>query len=162
MNGKKISVILGVVFITVGLAYWYYSNQLKKLFSYSWDIKNLKFTRVGNGKVEMDIVAQLTNPSEIKLEVSGLFIKIYVSNQLVGTVTDVNPFVVESQGQYDLPMHISFNAKDFIGNWVALLKDLRNTKDLPLKFEGYATVKYGIKTKIPFTYNTTIKEYLSS
>lgn len=154
---------LGTIAIIGVIGWKYYSNQISKLFSYSWSINSVKVTTLGGGKLGLAINAKLTNPSEIKAEISNMFIKIYLGGVFLGTVTDIKPFIVEPQGSYDLPLNIDFTLSNLSGNWVDLARKFREKKDLPLVFEGYASVKYKFaKAKVPFTYETTVKDYFLS
>jgi LEA14-like dessication related protein len=148
----------------IGVITWrYYSTQIGKLFQYSWSINSIKLTTIGGGKLGLAINAKLTNPSEIKATISNMFIKIYLGGVFVGTVTDIDSFTIEPQGSYDLPLNIDFLLSNLSGNWVDLARKLREKKDLPLVFDGYATVQYKIaKVKAPFRYETTVKDYLFS
>lgn len=154
---------LGTIAI-IGVVIWkYYATQINKLFNYSWSINSVKLTNIGGGKLGLDVNAKLTNPSEIKANISNMFIKIYLGKVFIGTVTDIEDFTIEPQGSYNLPLKIDFTLSNLSGNWVDLARQFREKKDLPLAFIGYATVQYKIaKVKVPFTYETTIKDYFLS
>ena len=154
---------LGTIAIIGVIGWKYYSSQISKLFAYSWSVNSIKLTTIGGGKLGLNINAKLTNPSEIKATISNMFIKIYLGDVFVGTVTDIDSFTIEPKGSYDLPLNLNFLLSNLSGNWVDLARMLREKKDLPLVFDGYANVKYKIaNVKVPFRYETTVKDYLFS
>jgi LEA14-like dessication related protein len=154
---------LGTLAIIGVITYRYYATQIEKLFNYSWSINSVKLTTIGGGKLGLAINAKLTNPSEIKATISNMFIKIYLGGVFIGTVTDIEEFTIEPNGSYNLPLTIDFLLSNLSGNWIDLARKFREKKDLPLVFDGYATVQYKIaKVKVPFRYETTVKDYLFS
>lgn len=166
MNTKKI-LIGSAVALAVGAVaynrYNFYVTEGKKLFDYGWELSGVKVTRSSKGVVGLDVDATLTNPSAIGAEITDMLIKIYVGGVFIGTVTDIEPFYVEPNGSYTMPIHLDIDVADLKSHAVSLSIALLKGKDLPMKFEGYARIKHGIiPFKVPFSYNTTIKEYFYS
>jgi LEA14-like dessication related protein len=88
---------------------------------------------------------------------------VYINDIKVSTLRDVAPIIIPAMGYSDIAIKVAFSPLSIGQNAVDLILGSMATKDALIRLNGYAKVKTAfIKTSVPVTYATTLKEYLKS
>ncbi len=131
--------------ITAGVLY----IQYKKLMNYAIKFGGLKIKTLTENLISFDIFLLLT---------------VYINNKLTAKIGNDKKVTIQ-KGVNTIPLAIAFNPKKSLGDVggvKGVLAFMLNPEKTKIRVDIKLYVKfYFIKTSIPFTYQTTIKELLN-
>lgn len=160
---KKILIIAGLLGGAGYAVYRFYKKQAELLQQYSTQLTGIKVNGITKDKVDLVVKIRLYNKSKIEATVKKLFGQVIINNVNLGYFIQEQSFVVPAEGENDIPLNVVFSPGVLLGNIVNLISSAAQTKDLPIVIKGYASVKSGLFTiSVPYSYNTTFKEYFST
>lgn len=148
-----------------GLGYFlyrFYSTQVNLLNQYEVHLQSVSITSLTTEVVTMDVVMLFTNKSKISATITNIYGDIALNGVKVGSFNQTQAFQIAAQDQAPIPITISFSPAQVLSNVVNFVLTAAKTQDLPVLVTGYVNVKSGFLTVgVPFTYNTTVKNYLA-
>ena len=159
---KKVIIIGAIVLVIGGGAYYYY-KQVSLL-------QNLKYKLIGFHIEALSLTQSVVNldmriwsESTLEATVKNLDLNVFLDGVKLGNVSEVSTIVIPAKGYSDVKLKVIFSPLQIGQNTLNLLSNYNNNKDSKILMTGFAKVKSAfIETTVPFTYETTIKQMLST
>lgn len=151
---------IGIVSLTAAFAYL----QYKKIMNYAITLKSIKVKKVALNIIDFDIFLNFLNKSDLLFTIENQTYNIYINNVFVTKIENLNPVTIQKTSSSIIPLNISINPQqvlDKLGkNAINLLIE---ASKINLKVDVKLKVKlFGIKVSIPYLYETTLKQLMSS
>jgi hypothetical protein len=166
MTLKKGLVISGILTGLGLFAYAFYryaKQQTALLENYTYKILRIKFDVVNLQVIKGKVNILFSSSSDIEVIVSEFYMDFYFNNKKVGYLTDATQFVIPARGSAEIPLDFTLNPQVIFSSATDILAFTLKKQDAAVSVIGYATLKSGfITATLPITYDTTIKEILSS
>jgi hypothetical protein len=166
MTLRKGIVITGILTGLGLFAYAFYryaKQQTALLENYTYKILRIKIDTINLQTIKGKINLLFSSNSDVEVIVSEFYMDFYFNNKKVGYITDATQFVIPARGSAEIPLDFTLNPQLVFTNAAQILTFTLKQEDAAVKVIGYATLKSGfIRATLPITYDTTIKEILSS
>jgi LEA14-like dessication related protein len=160
LNWKRIGIgaaILGVV----GFTSWYLLRQFKMLSDYCYKFWKGKVTHLGIKRVDFSLWFVITNKSDIDIEITSQYYKIYVNNSMISNVGSSDYIHLPAKGSGTFKIDATFNPLQIIQVSLQNISDLiANRENIKIDIEGYANAGSGgiMVKRIPIKYSTNLEE----
>lgn len=164
MNPKyKKYLIFGLIVpltITGAMAYL----QYKKLMNYTLKPAGIRIKKIAFDLFSFDIYVNIDNKSDIGFTIIEQQHKVYINDVFVNDIVSTTPSLVAPKGVTKIPLSISFNPKEVLVRLKQTALTLAGQSDkINIKIVTKMKVKvFGIKVSIPYTYQDTLKNMLST
>lgn len=155
-------IIIGSVVIVAGGAYYFYSQQIKKLKAMTYQFLKVAMTSFDKNVANLTVSLMVTSTSTLEAQITDLNLDIYFNNVKVGTVNEQKPIIIPAKGTSIVDLKVSIPISSIATNALGLAQSYFNEKNGAVKISGNAKVKSAfIVTTVPFEYDTTLKEMAS-
>lgn len=160
MDSKKVGSALfwigGAVLIAGAGTYLYQQWLLTDYLCYG--LKKFKFRKVGLDSTSIDVVLEVENKGNLDIDLKKMAFDIYANGTHVALVNQDVQVSIKPNNKTELPLTISFNPKQVVGNILNILNQT-SFNDISFRFKGKAIVrKWGIPIPVPFDFSYTIAE----
>lgn len=158
---KKALIFVGIAGTVTAIAL-YYKKQMELLQNFTYKIIGFGVDHFKMDDALINLTIRVFSQSTLQAEVSDMNLDVFIGDVKVATVSDTNPMIVPAKGYSDVKIKVAFNPKQIGQNAVDLIAGFVSKRDERITMNGYMKIKSSIvKTSIPFTYTTTIKELTS-
>ncbi len=145
---RKLFILLGLGGVAYGF-YSFYLKQLEILALFKYKLKGVKILDIKLTNIELELLVQIINDSDISIDVSGYDLKAYLNGVFVGTIKNAttNQNLKGLGGVSNFPLKLNITTKAFIGQ--GLISGLQeNFENSTLTIKGTFGLKKGfIKLK---------------
>tara|TARA_R110001592_G_scaffold90231_13_gene265472 strand:+ start:376 stop:861 length:486 start_codon:yes stop_codon:yes gene_type:complete len=160
---KKLFLFLGLGGVAYGI-YNYYEKQVQLLNYLSYKIVGIKLLKSNLQNINLEVLLEITNNSEINLTITDYYFKVYVNDKEVGTIVNktLNQKFDGFGANSNFPLKVQINNSVFFGE-TGILKGLMSTlQESELKLIGSYGVKKGLLkfSDIEIKESIKLKEYL--
>lgn len=157
---KKILITGAILAAGVGV-FAYYKKQAGILTNMKYDVAGAKFISFDGKQLIIALTLRIESESRIEAELTGVNLDVLIEGETWGNITELSPIIIPAKGYSLIELQVTIYAKDIRNNVVNLAGKILQKKDASVVINGYAKVKSGwIKTTVPFTYETTLKEMI--
>lgn len=150
--------LIGVVSIVGAFAYL----QYKKLMNYKISFKSLKIIKLSLNKVSLNVFLNFENLSDIAFDIESQEYNVLMNGKSVSKITNNAKNHIAAKSTSVIGVNVEFNPEkvaSVLGKDYALI--LLNAKDYKIDIEMKLKVKvYGITVNIPYTYKSTLQEFI--
>ena len=158
---RKLFILLGLGGVAYGF-YTFYLKQLEILALFKYKLKGVKILNITLRNVELELLVEIINDSDISIDVSGYDLKVYLNDIFVGTIKNAttNQTLKGLGGVSEFPLKLNISTKAFIGQ--GLISGLQeNFKNSKLRIEGtFGLKKSFIKLKdLPIDETYKMKDF---
>lgn len=155
-------VVSGVAVIGYAL-YAYAKRQASLLQDYTYKIVDFTLDDLDLQKVKGKISVLFSSKSDVEVVVQNFILDFYFNGKKVGYIEDSSEFVIPAKGMTTIPFNYTLNPQLIFSNAVDIVSYALREKDASVSVRGYAKLKSGfIGATLPISYDTTIKQILSS
>ena len=159
---RKLFILLGLGGVAYGF-YTFYLKQLEILALFKYKLKGVKILNINLRNVELELLVEIINDSDISIDVSGYDLKVSLNDIFVGTIKNAtkNQSLKGLGGISNFPLKLNISTKAFIGT--GLINGLQeNFKNSTLKIKGTFGLKKGfIKLKdLPIDESYKMKDFM--
>jgi len=157
---KKILIIGGVLTLAGGIYFWgKYQAELAKNLVY--DMKNAKLRKLNASEVVADFDFEIKNTTDLKVNISSIYIDVLANNMLVTNITNKKEVTVDKNSTSFIPLVLRLDPKKILKSGADLLTIASSLKSTVLTFKGVVKIKkIGINIPVPFSYTTTYGELM--
>jgi hypothetical protein len=161
MNWKA---IIGIS-VGAGLGYYLYryiTVQTALLNQYETKLAGIDVNTATVDLVSLNIRMVLINKSKIEAKIDHVYGDVFLRGVQVGSFNETDTFILPAQGQSIIPITFSFSPKVLLQNVVDFVLNAVKQQDLPIQIKGFVSIHSGfVSIGLPFTYDTSIKNYLA-
>jgi len=121
---------------------------------------NVVLSDITSGIANITADAIIDNPNEFTVTVLDTDLDVFVNDELVGKVKQINPTAMPASAEFKLPVNIKFDPKKLSGNWLGNAIAILSQKKAEIHYKGKFTVEAaGIKFDLPVDsqYDTEVK-----
>jgi LEA14-like dessication related protein len=156
------SILAGVGLFAYSI-YAYVKKQKDLLEQFSYKITDFSLDTFNIQIIKGQIKVLFISLSDVEVTVQEFYLDFFFNGERVGYLEDVTAFIIPARGRTEIPFEYTLNPQLIFPNITDILSYTLKSKDASISVRGYATLKSGfVKATLPITYNTTIKEILSS
>ena len=140
---RKLFILLGLGGVAYGV-YTFYLKQLEILALFSYKLTDIKILNINLTNIELELLIEVINDSDISIDVSGYDLKAYLNGVFVGTIKNAttNQTLKGLGGVSNFPLKLNISTKAFIGK--GLIDSLQeNFKNSTLTIKGTFGLKKG-------------------
>ncbi len=160
---KKAVIITSIVLVVGGGAYYYYTRQINMLENLEYKGTGLQIITMTEDLVVVTLRLRITSKSTLEAVITDLNLDFYLNDIKLANVVDDKKIVIPAKGYSDVDLKISFSPKEIRQDFVTLASYFIQTSDANIKLNGYAKVKSAFITlRLPFEYETTLREFMAS
>jgi hypothetical protein len=143
--------------------YTYAKRQASLLQDYTYRIVDFKIDTFELQKIKGSISVLFSSKSDVEVVVQNFILDFEFNGKKVGYLEDNTEFVIPAKGSTTIPFNFTLNPQLIFSNAVEIVSYALRQKDASISVKGFAKIKSGfISATLPISYNTTIKEILSS
>lgn len=136
-------------------------KQYYKAQGWDWELKDFQVLNLSLSRLRAFVAIELKNTSSVVATVQDVEFDVYTNEVYLGRVSRPEPYTIPANSTKDFDFVADVNLQYTNAIFPTLVKALREL-DLPLSFRGSFVVRQGVVAgKIPFEYDTTLKELYS-
>ena len=137
------------------------AKQYYKAQGWDWELKDFQVLNLSLSRLRAFVAIELKNTSSVVATVQDVEFDVYTNEVYLGRVSRPEPYTIPANSTKDFDFVADVNLQYTNAIFPTLVKALREL-DLPLSFRGSFVVRQGVVAgKIPFEYDTTLKELYS-
>jgi LEA14-like dessication related protein len=159
---KKLIIISSIVAL-VGGGIYFYARQLSLLQNFTYDFLGIHIESLTQDRVEATLTMRIHSSATLQAKITDLDLDFLIGDKKLGKIQGFSPIIIPARGFSDISLNISFSPSQIGQNAYDLLNLMVQQKDIPLSFQGSASVESAfLKVELPISYNTTLRNYFSS
>ena len=136
-------------------------SQYYKAQGWDWKLIRFDILKLTLSQLRAYVAIELKNTSDLSATVEQVKFDVFSNEVFIGQVSRPEPYTINANSAKQFDFVADINLRYTRNLFPTLLKALAD-KDLPLMFSGSFVVRQGVaKVKVPFEYNTTLKELYS-
>lgn len=164
MKGKGF-IILGGMLAAIGVAaVYYYERQITLLQQLGYQLIGAKPGQdLTTQKAQIALTIRITSSSTLDALVKQLYVDVYLNGSKQAVVQNQDPFVIPAKGYSDAVLLVTVSPDLIVGDIISFITSYLTQSNFAIYLEGFVKIQEGIVTiPVPFTYNTTLNQILSS
>jgi LEA14-like dessication related protein len=158
---KKALIFVGIAGAVTGIVF-YYKKQIAMLEDFDYKIIGFKVDHVKEEDALIYITFRVFNKSKLQAVITDLNLDVLLDQVKIASIEEARQILVPANGYSDVEIKVAFSPKNIGQNIVNLAIGFAGKMDTFIQLNGYMKLKAGfIKTSVPFSYNTSVKEMFS-
>lgn len=158
---KKVLIIGTITAILGGAVYLFYKKQIDQLSKLKYAFLKVSLGNLGATDTVLNLSLMVTSESTLEAEITDLNLEVFLNEKKVGSVSEIKPIILPAKGSSVVDLKISITPLQAGMDLLSAATSYLTKKDANIKINGYGKVKSAfIKTSVPFTYETTLKQII--
>lgn len=158
-NKVKYGAIIGGVALIIFAIARYLKVQAKLLDEITYKIVGFRLTNFQLTNITGEVTLQLTNISDVSIEINSIALDFNFNGKTVGYVESVNSFVLGAKSTVSTPLQFSLDATKVLSGPQDIILYTSNTQLATIELNGFASVKSGFISGVkPIKYTTTLAD----
>lgn len=117
-------------------------------------MENVVLSDITSGVANITADAIIANPNEFSVTVVDTDLDVFVNDENVGKINQINPTVMPASSEFKLPVKMKFDPKKLSGNWIGNAIAILSQKKANVHYKGKFIVEAaGIQFDLPVDYN---------
>lgn len=152
-----LAVVGGMSLFGYGI-YRYFIKQIGLLKQFSWKMIDFTVDTLDFKVIKGNIKFRFSSISDLEIVVKKFYLDLYINDERVGYIEDVNTFIIPANGYSDIPFAYTLNPQLIIKNSVDIILVATKLQDAVITFNGYAEIKSGfISATVPVKTACSVK-----
>lgn len=161
---KKALIFIGIAGAVTGIVI-YYKKQVALLEDFAYKIIGIRFDKLPKTDAEdfiFYVKYRVWNKSKLQATITDMNLDVLMDNTRIANVEEEKDILVPANGYSDVEIKVIVNPKEIKTNVLNLAIGFAGQMNSTIRLNGYLKLKAGfIKTSVPFSYSTTLKEIFS-
>ncbi len=158
---KKLLILGGALTVVGGVYFWgKYQSELAKQLVYK--LKNAKLRKVGKDGVVAEFDFEISNSTEINLNLSSIDIDVFANDTYVTKIQSKKPTFLGAKTTSFIPLVLDIDTKSILSSGNNLFDIATSLNSTVLRFKGTIKInKFGINIPVPFSMETTYGQLIN-